>query len=183
MTNEHTSLEKYSSHILFKRVAKELCMRGELETATYLPQIPLSLAALLSHSVGLLNRGSWGPSSLLGAGSHCLELQQNWLQLTDSNSLELSVAPGYIIVWRHLLPVGVTIAPNSTRPLSRLYLDMFDRMHLLFTQVHLLFDSSAEGQYATPALDPLCHRAYYVLYIRSYSFSNSTPTTLGNQSM
>ena len=45
--------------------------------------------------------------------------------------------------------MGVTIAPNSTRPQSRLYLDIFNRMRLLFTQVHLLFDSSAEGQYAT----------------------------------
>ena len=62
MTNEHTSLEKYTSHTLFERVAKGLCARGELETeqiATYWPQIPLSLAALLSRSVVLLNRGSW----------------------------------------------------------------------------------------------------------------------------
>ena len=32
MTNEHTSLEKYTSHTLFKMVAKGLCARGELET-------------------------------------------------------------------------------------------------------------------------------------------------------
>ena len=38
MTNEHTSLEKYTSHTLFEMVAKGLCVRGELEaeqTATY----------------------------------------------------------------------------------------------------------------------------------------------------
>ena len=38
MTNKHTSLEKYASHNLFERVAKGLCVRGELETeqtATY----------------------------------------------------------------------------------------------------------------------------------------------------
>ena len=67
MTNEHTSLEKYTSHTLFERVAKGLCVRGELEieqTATYWPPAPLSLAALLSHSAGQLNRGSWGPSPL-----------------------------------------------------------------------------------------------------------------------
>ena len=32
MTNEHTSLEKYTSHTLFEMVPKGLCMRGELET-------------------------------------------------------------------------------------------------------------------------------------------------------
>ena len=38
MMNEHTSLEKYTSRILFERVAKGLCVKGELETeqtATY----------------------------------------------------------------------------------------------------------------------------------------------------
>ena len=38
MTNEHTSLEKYTSHTLFERGAKGLCVRSELETeqtATY----------------------------------------------------------------------------------------------------------------------------------------------------
>ena len=88
---------KYTSHTLFEMVAKRLCVRGEVETeqtATYWPQVPPSLAALLSRSAELLNRGSWGPSLLLWASSHCLELQQ-----TDSNSLNLSVAPGYIIVW------------------------------------------------------------------------------------
>ena len=41
MTNEHTSLEKYTSHFIRnggERVAKGLCVRGELateQTATY----------------------------------------------------------------------------------------------------------------------------------------------------
>ena len=38
MTNEHAPLEKYTPHTLFERVAKGLCVRGELETkqtATY----------------------------------------------------------------------------------------------------------------------------------------------------
>ena len=47
--------------------SKGLCVRGELETgqtATYWAPVPLSLAALLSHSAGLLNRGSWVPIAL-----------------------------------------------------------------------------------------------------------------------
>ena len=58
-------------------------------------------------------------SPLLGAGSlYSILSPANWLQLT-----ELPVAPGYIIVWH-------PPAPNSTRPQSRLYPDIFDRMHL-----------------------------------------------------
>ena len=92
----------YLSHFIrngCKRVMKGLCVRGELETeqtATYWPPVPLPLAALLSHSAGLLNRGSWGSIALcwvlvLPTASY---LQLDWLQLT-----ELPVAPGYIIVW------------------------------------------------------------------------------------
>ena len=83
MTNEHTSLEKYTSHTLFERVAKGLCVRGELETeqtATYWPQVHLVIAALLPHSAELLNRvpeGSW--FSLPRAATRT---PTNWLQLT-----------------------------------------------------------------------------------------------------
>ena len=65
MTNEHTSLEKHTSHTLFERVAKGLCVRGELETeqtATYWPHVPLSLAALISHSAGCSTGGPEGPT-------------------------------------------------------------------------------------------------------------------------
>ena len=34
-------------------------------------------------------------------------------------------------------------------PRSRWYPDIFNRMHLLFIQVHLLIDSSVDGQYVT----------------------------------
>ena len=93
MTNEHTSLEKYTSHTLFERVSKGLCVRGELETeqtASYWPQVPLSLAALLSYSAGLLNRRSWGPKPSAGSWFSlprtATRTPTNWLQLTESNS-------------------------------------------------------------------------------------------------
>ena len=38
-TNEHTSLEKYTSHTLFEMFAKGLCVRGELETEQRLQHI------------------------------------------------------------------------------------------------------------------------------------------------
>ena len=102
MTNEHTSLEKYTSHTLFERVAKGLCVRDELETektATYWPQVPLSLAALLSHSAGCSTGSPEGKAlcrELVLTASNCnSNFNCNWLQLT-----QLSAAPGYIIVWR-----------------------------------------------------------------------------------
>ena len=90
MTNEHTSLEKYTSHTLFERVAKGLRkgVRGELETeqiATYWPPVPLSLAALLSRSAGLLYREPWRPIALCWV----LVLSTvSYLQLTDSKLTE-----------------------------------------------------------------------------------------------
>ena len=87
MTNEHASLEKYTSHTLFEGVAKGLqkgCVREVSWKRNRLQQVPLTIAALLPHSAGLLNRDPEGPSPLSGAGSHCLELQLE-LQLIDSN--------------------------------------------------------------------------------------------------
>ena len=130
MTNEHTSLEKYTSHTLFKMVVKGLCVRDELEaeqTATYWPPVPLSLAALLCRSTGLLNRGSWGPMAFFWV---LVLSTASYLQLTDSNSLNFLSHRVISLFDAHLLPVRVACAPNSTRSQSRLYPDIFDRMHL-----------------------------------------------------
>ena len=58
----------------------------------------------------------------------------------------------------------ISIKQQYIRMISRLYLDIFDRMHLLFTQVHLLFDSLAEGQYAK----------YIVIHIRTVSLYDNS---------
>ena len=79
MTNEYTSFEKYTSHFIRRGCERVMCERwvGDwTETATYWLPVPPSLAALLSHSAGLLNRGPWGPNPLLRTSSHCRELQQ-----------------------------------------------------------------------------------------------------------
>ena len=81
-TNKHGSLEKYTSHFFQKgceRVIYERWIGDWTKTATYWPPALLAIAALLSHPTGLLNRGPWGPSSLLGLvpiASNC----NNWLQ-------------------------------------------------------------------------------------------------------
>ena len=117
------------------------------KTATCWPPALLAIAALLSHSAGLLNRGSlWATSPVWSwfSQQHLISNWNNWLQ--TPNQPELPVAPGYIIVWYPPASVSVASAPNSTRPQSRLSPDIFDRMHLLFTQVHFLFNSSAGSE-------------------------------------
>ena len=66
MTDEHISLEKYTSHTLFLKGLRKVGYVWEVswrrrETATYWTQVPLTIAALLPHSAGLLNGVSWGP--------------------------------------------------------------------------------------------------------------------------
>ena len=91
MTNENTSLEKYTTHLIRKgceRVAKGLCVRGELETeqtATYWPPVPLFLAATSFSFCWAAQSGVLrARSPLLGAGSLYSILSSNkWLQLTE----------------------------------------------------------------------------------------------------
>ena len=131
MTN--TSLEKYTSHTLFSKGLRKgwywLCVRGELETeqtATYWPQVPLTIAVLLFHSAGLLNQGSLRAASpLSGAGSHCLELQLE-LQLTQTvcGTWLYNCLTSTCFLWASQL--------HRIQPIhrSRWYPDIFDWMHL-----------------------------------------------------
>ena len=114
------------------------------KTATYWSPALLAIAALLSRPAELLNRGPWWPSL-------CWDLVLTSRTATTDSKLWsptywLPVAPGYIIVSRTPASVSVASAPHSTRQQSRLSPDIFDRMHLLFTQVHFLFDSSAGSE-------------------------------------
>ena len=114
MTNEYTSLEKYSSHTLFEMVWKG-CERwvGDWTDCNILN--PNSFVFSSSSFSGLLNQGSWGPTPLLGTCSHCLELQQTDSKCNLFQISQLSVTPGYIIVWHPPASYGRRI-PNSTRP-------------------------------------------------------------------
>ena len=84
--NEHSSFEKYTSHILF---VKGLRKGGVWEVSwrrNRLQHIDPKFLWLLQHFflilLGCSTGGPEGPSPLLGAGTHFLELE---LQLTDSN--------------------------------------------------------------------------------------------------
>ena len=143
MTNEHTSLEKYTSHTLVERVAKGLCVRGELETeqtATYWLQVPLTIAALLSHSAGLLNRGFWGPKpsarSWFSLPRTATRTPTNWLQLT-----------------RTLYGTGIYNCLTPTCFLWASHLHRIQPVHgqgyILISSTGFLIDGWVEGQYVT----------------------------------
>ena len=86
MTNEHTSLKKYTSHTLFEMVVKGLYMRGELETgqtATFWPKIPLSLAALLSRWLTSCSIGVLRAQPSARSWFSLPRTATNWLQLTE----------------------------------------------------------------------------------------------------
>ena len=131
----------YLSHFIrnsCERVAKGLCVRGELETeqtATYWPQVPLSLAALLSCSVRLLNRRSRGPSPL-------------W-------ELVLSTA-SYLQLTRTVCRTGLYHCLTSTCFLWALHLHPIQPVHgqgyILISSTGCIcfsIDGWAEGQYVT----------------------------------
>ena len=99
------------------------------------PAPPPVAVRFFFRSSDLLDRGPWGPASLLRAGSHRSIWNSDFKLWTPTVWLPISL--GYIIVLRPL---------NSTHWQSRLSPDLFDRMHLLFTQVHFSFGSLAGSE-------------------------------------
>ena len=65
----------------------------------FTPPSYYNLSALLSHSAGLLNRGSWGPKPSARSWFSLPRTPTRTSTTTDCNQLELSVASSYIIFW------------------------------------------------------------------------------------
>ena len=85
--NEHHFFTKiYLSYFILERVAKGLCVRGEVGDGNRLQHIDSKficiIAAPILYSAGLLNRGPEGPSPLSEADSHC---NSNCNSLTSTN--------------------------------------------------------------------------------------------------
>ena len=125
--NERTNTFLYKNIPLPLYFRKGLCwlgVRDELETRTdyyIFTQVLLTIAALISHlGWGCSTVGHW-------AKALCLPWVSGILSPTGPNWLWPPRAHGYMIVSSSLLP-------------------LFFR---LFSQVHLLLDSSVEGQYVT----------------------------------
>ena len=119
-------------------------------TATYWPPL-LWPSAFLSRSPGMLNRGPGGPASLCAGFLHHI-LSPTHL---TSKLITSCLHPVYIIIWRPLFLWVSQIALIQPAHGQGYILIFFDRMHLLFTQVHFLFWQFGwvGGQYATVWLD------------------------------
>ena len=104
------------------------------QTATYWPQVLLTIAALLSHSCWAAQ--SWvteGPRPLSGAGSH-----SNWNCICSKPS----VAPSYIIVLRPLASCGRTHlppSPNSTTSTGQGYIPISSTGCTCFAVLPLIY--------------------------------------------
>ena len=148
-TSGHRSLEKYTSHFIWKGskglLKVLLCERwvgGWTELQHIDPHsyghnsvsFPFSWAA---------QSGTWGPS-LSGTCSSFQHLLSNWVNFLCTE-LYNNLTPT-------LLPASVTIS-HSIQPVhGHGYILIFlDRMHLLFAQVHFLFWQLGQGQYITPS--------------------------------
>ena len=177
-TSGHSSLEKYTSHFIWKGskglLNVLLCERwvGDWTELQHIDPYAYDHNSVSFPFFWAAQQGSWGPS-LSGTWSsfqHLLsnssELQllnrKSWGPLllgTGSLYSMLSptnlnfLSPGlYNNLMPSLLSVSVTIS-HLIQPLdSQSYILIFlDRMHLLFTQVHFLFWQLGRigGQYAT----------------------------------
>ena len=101
--NEHTSLEKYTSHTLFEIVAKGLRKGYVWEVSWRLNKLqhidPQFLCLLQHFFLILLGCSIGGPEGPYPSAGCWLSLQ-HFISNSDSSELNLSVASGYTIVWR-----------------------------------------------------------------------------------
>ena len=122
----HFFIKIYLSHFILERVAKDVGYVWEVswrrrETGTYWPQVPLTIAALLPHSTGLLNRGPEGlnPLSVFTPRTSYLH-QRLVLELPASNSNWLQLTQAVCSTWLYNCLTSTCLlwayasAPNST---------------------------------------------------------------------
>ena len=116
MTNEHTSLEKYTSHTLFEMLAKGL-RKGYVQKVSWRLNRDCNI---LTPSSSVFCSTSF--SFCWAARPGALKAQpsaESWFSLprtgtTDSKLTELPVAPGYIIVWLPPASCGCPICTQFT---------------------------------------------------------------------
>ena len=107
-------------------------------TATYWPPLFWLSQPFFPILLGC-STGGLGAQPLQGHSSHSSIFLSNWSELPG---LYNNLTPTYFLQVSQF-------ALNSTSRQSRSPPEIFDRMHLLFTQVHFFFWQLGRGQYAT----------------------------------
>ena len=132
----------------------EVSWRLNRTATNWYPPTLLAITAFLSRSPGLLNRGPGGPTSAWTWFSFQHHLS-NWSDFLSH--------PGYIIIWR---PPASCESHNShsIQPVdSQGYPPyIFDRMHLLFTQLHFLLWQIGRG--------PTCNKLFILIWFINLKF-------------
>ena len=130
-TSGHSSLEKYTSHFI-ERVVCERKLETEQRLQHTDPTTFLALTAFLSRSPELLNRGPGGPPSA-GTWLSFQHLLSNWSEALNTNWSDFLSHPGL-----YHCSTSTQFNPSIAKaiPWSP---DIFNWMHLLFTQVHFFF--------------------------------------------
>ena len=163
------------------------------QTATYWPQVPLTIAALLSHSFWAAQPGSWEPKpsvwswfSLRGHPISNWNCNSNWTG-TDSNSnwlqLKPSVAPSYIIAWHAPASCGRTYLhqiqprpqvkvifrhPRPDAPVS--WLTARSRVNMLQSELIVLFTFKWIQVFLSNTNNP-CWRHVMMMINRLFSYN------------
>ena len=139
-TSGHSSLEKYTSHFI-ERVVCERWVGDWTELQHIDPPQLFWLSQPFFPVLLDCSSGGLGAQPLLGYGSH-----SSIFSPTDLNFLSLGLYNNFTSAY---FLRASQFALNSTLRQLRLSSDIFDRMHLLFTQVHFLFWQLGRGQYVT----------------------------------
>ena len=131
-TSGQSSLEKYTSHFIRKGCVWEVSWRPNKDCNILTPE----LFWLQQHFFPVIlccSTGGLGAQPLLGHGSHSSNFSPTDLNFLSPGLYNNLTATYFLRASQFTL--------NSTRRQSRLSPDIFDRMHLLFTQVHFSSDS------------------------------------------
>ena len=160
----HFLIKMYPSHFILERVAKGLtlvmCERWVGDEDRLSPKVLLTMAALLSLPVWVVQ--TWVSEGRMPSVCKLILTLAFCPQLTPTatgtrtESLKLSLASAYIIVWQPPAYCGHThlhrIQPRPKVKMIFRYIRPDAPVSLfscLLTQVHLLIDSTVEGQHFT----------------------------------
>ena len=137
--HEHIQHNKDERTQFFRKIYLSLYWKGcvwEVSWRHIVPPILLAVTAFFPVFLSC-STGAWGPSLCM--------------VLIPASSLQLiwtSWRRVYIIIW-HPPTSCERHNSHSVQPLDRSPSDIFDWMHLLFTQVHFFFSQLGRGQYVT----------------------------------